>query len=69
MGGTLVIFDVLGVRWLVFRFWGLFQSFSRFQGCIILFLGIGCVLDIFCVYGGAFWSFFALYGSILDVFK
>ena len=49
MGGTLVIFDVLGVRWSVFRFWELFQSFSRFQGCISLFLGIGCVLDIFCV--------------------
>ena len=63
MGGTLVIFDVLGVRWSVFRFWGLFQSFSRFQGCISLFLDIGYVLDIFCVYGGAFWPFFALYGS------
>ena len=68
MGGTLVIFDVLGVRWLVFRFWELFRSFSRFRGCIVLFLGIECVLDIF-VFTGEFWSFSALYGGILVLFK
>ena len=32
-----------------------------FQGCINLFLGVGCVLDIFCL-SGAFWSFTRLIG-------
>ena len=32
-----------------------------FQGCISLFLGVGCVLDIFCL-SGAFWSFTRLIG-------
>ena len=71
MGGTLVIFDVLEVRWLVFRFWGLFRSFSRFLGCIGLFLGIKHVLDIFYVYEGIWVIFRALWGyfGLIQVIK
>ena len=67
-GGYFGYFGCFGVRWSVFRFWGLFLSFSRFRGCIGLVLGIGCVLDIFCVYGGNLVIFCTLWG-ILVLFK
>ena len=44
-------FDVLGVV----------RSFFIFRGCISLFLGVGCVLEIFCL-SEAFWSFISLIG-------
>ena len=61
-GGYFGYFRCFGVRWSIFKFWGLFLSFSRFRGCISLFLGIWCVLDIFCVYRGILVIFCALWG-------
>ena len=55
-------FHCFGGMLVNFRFWGLFWSFSRFRGCIGLFLGIECVLDIFCIYKGILVIFCALWG-------
>ena len=44
-----------------FDIFGIFRSFFMFRGCIRLFLGVECVLEIFCL-SRPFWSFIILIG-------
>ena len=57
--GYLVIFLGFGVY---------FGHFFKVSGMYLCFLGIGCVLDIFCVYKGIL-VIFSIYGGIFVVFK